>query len=84
MEGSSLCRSRFLWWRHKIRSNTKVPIHCLRHSFVSALALVDGSKAVAKELAGHSSELVSDNYTHLPAETLTAAVEKLPDITEGK
>lgn len=55
--------------------------HCLRHSFVTTLAVLDGSKSVAKELAGHSSDLVSDLYTHMPVESLTAAIEKLPDIT---
>ncbi len=58
--------------------------HCLRHSFVSTLAVVDGSKATAKALAGHSSDMVSDVYTHLPPEVLASAIEKLPDITGGE
>ena len=56
-----------------------VSFHCLRHTFVSALALADGSKDTAKALAGHSSEIMSDHYTHVAPATLRAAIEKLPD-----
>jgi integrase len=60
---------------------TPVSFHCLRHSFVSMLKLSGSGQAVAKELAGHGSDLISDAYTHLPADVLSDAVNKLPSIT---
>lgn len=55
-----------------------VSFHSLRHSFVSTLKLTGASQSVAKELAGHSSDAVSDLYTHTPADALSAAINKLP------
>jgi integrase len=55
-----------------------VSFHSLRHSFVSMLKLTGASQSVAKELAGHSSDTVSDLYTHTPQHTLSEAVNKLP------
>jgi site-specific recombinase XerD len=62
------------------RETSAKSFHSLRHSFVSVLKAVGGTQAVAKELAGHSSDMVSDGYTKLPIETLTAAVKQLPEI----
>lgn len=64
-----------------VKREQGLSFHCLRHSFVSTLAVVDGSKATGMALAGHSSETVNDGYTHLPPEVLAAAIAKLPDIT---
>jgi integrase len=62
------------------RLGIEVSFHCFRHTFVSMLKIGGGSQAVAKELAGHSSNAVSDNYTHLPLETLRGAVAGLPEV----
>ena len=61
-----------------------ISFHSLRHSFVSFLKATGGNQAVAKELAGHSSDLIADTYTHLPPEVLAGAVNQLPNFTETK
>jgi integrase len=58
---------------------TGLSFHSLRHSFVTTLKKSGATQAVAKALAGHSSDSISELYTHIPAETLSAAIEKLPD-----
>lgn len=63
------------------RALSSVSFHCFRHTFVSLLKIMGGNAAVAKELAGHSSDLVSDAYTHLPAEVLSKAINQLPELT---
>lgn len=55
-----------------------ISFHCLRHSFVSTLKLTGASQSVAKELAGHSSDAVSQLYTHTPQQALADAIDKLP------
>jgi integrase len=62
------------------RDITGPSFHSLRHSFVSALKVAGASQAVARELAGHSSDEISRIYTHLPPEALAAAVRELPMI----
>lgn len=62
------------------RTVTPISFHCLRHSFVSMLKLSGSGQAVAKELAGHGSDLISDAYTHVPEAVLIDAVNKLPAI----
>jgi integrase len=59
-----------------------VSFHCLRHTFVSFLKITGSNNAVAKELAGHSSDAISDVYTHLPVQTLQLAISQLPEITK--
>jgi hypothetical protein len=44
------------------------------------LKIAGGSQAVAKELAGHSSNLVSDAYTHTGEKALQDAIAGLPDV----
>ena len=63
------------------RKVNAVSFHCLRHTFVSLLKVTGGSQAVAKELAGHSSDAVSDLYTHVPEEALSKAINQLPQVT---
>lgn len=63
------------------RETAAVSFHCLRHTFVSILKLTGGGAAVAKELAGHSSDLVSDLYTHVPEDVLRSAIKSLPEVT---
>jgi integrase len=63
--------------RRKVNS---VSFHCLRHTFVSLLKVSGASQATAKELAGHSSDEISDLYTHIPEAELNRAINQLPEI----
>ena len=63
--------------RRKVNS---VSFHCLRHTFVSLLKISGASQATAKELAGHSSDAISDLYTHIPEAELNRAITQLPGI----
>jgi integrase len=62
------------------REASTVSFHCLRHTFVSLLKATGSGQAVAKALAGHASDDISDHYTTLPIETLRSAVRALPDL----
>lgn len=62
------------------RAESKTSFHSIRHSFVSLLKITGAGQAVAKELAGHNSDLVSDGYTHIPTDVLAGAINKLPKI----
>lgn len=64
------------------RKVNPITFHCLRHTFVSLVKITGGSQAVAKELAGHSSDAVSDLYTHVPENVLSRAIAKLPEVTK--
>jgi len=64
------------------RKVAELSFHCLRHTFVSLLKITGGSQAVAKELAGHSSDAVNDAYTHTPLPQLRAAIDALPEVAE--
>lgn len=61
------------------RVSSSVSFHCLRHTFVSTLKLTGAHQATAKELAGHSSDEISDIYTHTPEAVLVDAITKLDD-----
>lgn len=54
--------------------------HCLRHTATSLLKNAGVSDVVAREIIGHESEAVSRAYTHIEADTLREAVNKLPDV----
>jgi integrase len=62
------------------RKVNSVSFHCLRHTFVSLLKVSGASQATAKELAGHSSDAISDLYTHIPEAELNRAINQLPEI----
>ena len=62
------------------RVTAPVSFHSFRHAFVSLLKVSGGNQAIAKELAGHSSDVVSDLYTHMPADALQQAVARLPEV----
>jgi integrase len=70
--------------RNTKRSATGIGFHCLRHTFVTNLKIAGAVDSVAKELAGHGSTAVNAIYTHLPPETLSAAVKRIPEFTKGK
>lgn len=57
--------------------------HCLRHTYTTLLKLVCASEAIARELTGHRSQLVSHIYTHIDAATLKNAVKDMPDLFVG-
>jgi integrase len=62
------------------RRVSSVSFHCLRHTCVSFLKMTGASQAAAKELVGHSSDAISDHYTHMDGETLKRAIHALPGI----
>ena len=64
------------------RQLNQISFHSIRHSFVSALRISGSNQAIAKELAGHSSDQVNDLYTHLPVEVLAGAIGQLPEIAK--
>jgi len=63
------------------RDGTGLSFHSLRHSFVSLLKASGSTQAVAKSLAGHTGDDMSDHYTSLPLDTLRDAVMRLPTIS---
>jgi len=64
------------------RRVSPVSFHCLRHTFVSLLKITGASQSTAKELAGHSSDAISDSYTHVDEATLIKAIKQLPQVTK--
>jgi len=62
------------------RKVSPISFHSLRHAHISLLKATGGSQAVAKEIAGHSSDAINDHYTQLPIETLVSAINQLPDV----
>ncbi len=63
------------------RAATILGFHNIRHTFVTHLKISGAVDSVAKELAGHGSSAMSAVYTHLPADTLTKAINLLPEFT---
>ena len=56
--------------------------HALRHTFITNLARSGAHPSAAQTLARHSTiTLTMDRYTHTIPEQLTAALEKLPDLS---
>lgn len=68
--------------RASTREASKVSFHSLRHTFVSMLKKTGASQTIAKELAGHSTDAISNLYTHTSPEALTHAVNQLPDFVK--
>jgi len=64
------------------RQVNEVSFHSLRHSFVSFLRVTGANQAVAKELAGHSSDAVNALYTHMPEQSLVTAINALPEFVK--
>jgi len=62
------------------RNVNAVSFHSLRHTFVSLLKATGATQGVAKQLAGHSSDAMSDHYTDIPPEVLDKAILQLPEI----
>jgi integrase len=64
------------------RTASTLSFHSLRHSAVTFLKAAGVSDAVAQAIAGHQSAAISKIYTHLSADDLRGAVNKLPDMTK--
>lgn len=62
------------------RAISAVSFHSLRHTFITFLKTTGSNQAVAKELAGHSSDAVNDLYTHVPEAALAEAIKQLPEV----
>ena len=59
-----------------------VDFHSLRHTFISILARSGVHPKTAQSLARHSTiTLTMDRYTHTVLEDLSAALQKLPDLS---
>ncbi len=69
--------------RDAARDVSELSFHSLRHSFVSILKMTGANEATAMALAGHETKAVSRNYTHMDEDVLRAAVDRLPDVTQG-
>jgi len=67
-----------------VRMISKRTFHALRHSFTSALANAGVSPELRMKLTGHKSAEIHRGYTHLEMETLKAALEKLPSLSDAK
>jgi integrase len=67
--------------RDAAREGSTISFHSLRHSFVSLLKATGSGQTIAKALAGHASDDISDHYTTLPSDVLRNAVAALPDVT---
>lgn len=62
------------------RKISSLSFHCLRHSFVSALANAGVSPEIRKKLSGHTTDRSHAVYTHHSLDTLRDAMTKLPAI----
>lgn len=58
--------------------------HCCRHTYITQLHAHGVDMTVIKALAGHSRRDVTEGYTHLSWETLSAAADKLNDLFDSK
>jgi integrase len=67
--------------RNAARTSNGLGFHCLRHTATSLLKRAGASDAVAREIIGHETAAVSRTYSHIDANTLRVAIDRLPDIT---
>jgi integrase len=52
----------------------------LRHTATSMLKNAGVPEAVAMDIIGHDSEVISRHYTHIESKAKRAALRKLPDL----
>ena len=64
------------------RNVNEISFHCLRHTATSLFKNAEVSEAVAMDIIGHESKIISANYTHIEDEAKRKALDSLPDITE--
>ena len=55
--------------------------HDLRHTFASRLAMTGAQQKVIQTLLGHKTPAMTDRYTHLSADSLRKAVERMGTAT---
>jgi integrase len=65
------------------REMSEISFHSLRHSAVTMLKAAGVSDFIAREIVGHDSAAVSRQYTHLTTDDKRAAMQRLPDVTDG-
>ena len=69
--------------RSSAREASEISFHSLRHSAVTMLKAAGVSDFIAREIVGHESAAVSRQYTHLTTDDKRAAMQRLPDVTNG-
>jgi integrase len=69
--------------RDQAREPSEISFHSLRHSAVTMLKAAGVSDFFAREIVGHESAAVSRQYTHLTTADKRAAMQRLPDVTNG-
>jgi integrase len=69
--------------RDQAREPSEISFHSLRHSAVTMLKAAGVSDFIAREIVGHESAAVSRQYTHLTTDDKRAAMQRLPDVTNG-
>lgn len=62
------------------RCVNELSFHSFRHTATSMLKNAGVSDSVTRDIVGHESQAVSENYTHIDEATKRAAMEKLPAI----
>ena len=62
------------------RQQNELGFHCLRHTATSLLKNAGVSDVIARDIIGHESAAVSQQYTHIDQSTKRAALNKLPDV----
>src|SRR4029453_15636879 len=70
--------------RSGAREPSELSFHSLRHSAVTMLKAAGVSDFMAREIVGHESAAVSRQYTHLTTDDKRNAMQRLPDVTNGK
>ena len=68
---------------HKRERRARFRFTRLRHSAVTMLKAAGVSDFIAREIVGHESAAVSRQYTHLTTDDKRAAMQRLPDVTNG-
>jgi integrase len=67
----------------RMRETSELSFHSLRHSAVTMLKAAGVSDFIAREIVGHESAAISRQYTHLTTDDKRAAMQRLPDVTNG-
>ncbi len=62
------------------RTVSDISFHSLRHTATSLLKNAGVPEAVAMDIIGHDSEVISRHYTHIESKAKRAALRKLPDL----
>src|SRR6266566_68025 len=69
--------------RSQAREVSEISFHSLRHSAVTMLKAAGVSDFITREIVGHESAAISRQYTHLTTDDKRAAMQRLPDVTNG-